>query len=71
MSSTRINPLAFLSDELNALRQKGTYFKLRVLDDEQAPVCHFDGRKSSISPPTTISASPPPQAAPGRSRRHA
>jgi glycine C-acetyltransferase len=45
MSTTRINPLSFLSDELNVLKQKGTYFKLRVLDDEQAPVCHFDGRK--------------------------
>jgi glycine C-acetyltransferase len=45
MTSTRINPLSFLSDELNALKQKGTYFKLRVLDDEQAAVCHFDGRK--------------------------
>jgi glycine C-acetyltransferase len=45
MTATRINPLSFLSDELNALKQKGTYFKLRVLDDEQAPVCHFDGRK--------------------------
>ncbi|MGA3128515.1 MAG: glycine C-acetyltransferase [Candidatus Korobacteraceae bacterium] len=45
MTATRINPLAFLSDEMNALKQKGTYFKLRVLDDEQAPVCHFDGRK--------------------------
>ncbi len=45
MSATRIDPLAFLSDELNALKQKGTYFKLRVLDDEQAAVCHFDGRK--------------------------
>jgi len=45
MSGTRIDPLAFLSDELNALKQKGTYFKLRVLDDEQAAVCHFDGRK--------------------------
>ena len=42
---TRINPLSFLTDELNTLKQKGTYFKLRVLDDEQAPVCHFDGRK--------------------------
>jgi len=41
----RINPLAFLSDELNTLKEQGTYFKLRVLDDEQAPVCHFDGRK--------------------------
>lgn len=45
MATTRTNPLAFLSDELNALKQKGTYFKLRVLDDEQAAVCHFDGRK--------------------------
>jgi glycine C-acetyltransferase len=45
MTASRINPLSFLSDELNALKQKGTYFKLRVLDDEQAPVCHFDGRK--------------------------
>ena len=45
MTTTRINPLSFLSDELNVLKQKGTYFKLRVLDDEQAAVCHFDGRK--------------------------
>jgi glycine C-acetyltransferase len=45
MTTTRTNPLSFLSDELNALKQKGTYFKLRVLDDEQAAVCHFDGRK--------------------------
>jgi glycine C-acetyltransferase len=45
MSTIRTNPLAFLSDELTALKQKGTYFKLRVLEDEQAPVCHFDGRK--------------------------
>ncbi len=41
----RANPLSYLTDELNALRQKGTYFKLRVLDDEQAAVCTFDGRK--------------------------
>jgi glycine C-acetyltransferase len=45
MTTTRTNPLSFLSDELNALKQKGTYFKLRVLDDEQGAVCHFDGRK--------------------------
>ena len=45
MTAARTNPLAFLSDELNALKQKGTYFKLRVLEDEQAPVCHFDGRQ--------------------------
>jgi len=44
-AATRTNPLSFLSDELNTLKQKGTYFKLRVLDDEQAPVCHFDGKQ--------------------------
>src|SRR5512143_2094781 len=44
-TSTRIDPLAFLTDELNTLKQKGTYFRLRVLDDEQAAVCTFDGKK--------------------------
>jgi glycine C-acetyltransferase len=44
-SITRTDPLSFLSDELNALKQKGTYFRLRVLDDEQDAVCHFDGKK--------------------------
>jgi glycine C-acetyltransferase len=27
------------------LRAQGTYFRLRVLDDQQAPVCHYDGRE--------------------------
>ncbi len=44
-TSTRIDPLAFLTDELNALKQKGTHFKLRVLQDEQAAVCTFDGKR--------------------------
>jgi glycine C-acetyltransferase len=44
-TSTRIDPLAFLTDELNTLKQKGTYFRLRVLEDEQASVCTFDGKK--------------------------
>ena len=26
-------------------RAKGTHFKLRVLDDQQAPVCHYDGKE--------------------------
>ena len=42
---TRTDPLSFLGDSLNELKQKGTYFKLRVLDDEQAPECTFDGKK--------------------------
>jgi glycine C-acetyltransferase len=42
---TRTNPLAYLSDELSQLKHKGTYFRLRVLEDEQAPVCTFDGKR--------------------------
>jgi len=30
---------------LDDLRERGTYFKLRVLDDEQGPLCHYDGRE--------------------------
>jgi glycine C-acetyltransferase len=41
---TRTNPLSFLTDQLNDLKQKGTHFRLRVLQDEQAPVCTFDGK---------------------------
>jgi glycine C-acetyltransferase len=42
---TRTNPLSYLSDQLNDLKAKGTHFRLRVLEDEQAPVCTFDGKK--------------------------
>jgi glycine C-acetyltransferase len=37
--------LAHLTAQLDELKAKGTYFKLRVLDDEQGPVCHYDGRE--------------------------
>src|SRR6202012_1823560 len=37
--------LAHLTNQLNELLERGTYFRLRVLDDEQAPVCHYDGRR--------------------------
>jgi glycine C-acetyltransferase len=43
--TTRVDPLFYLTDPLNELKTKGTYFHLRVLDDEQAPVCTFDGKK--------------------------
>src|SRR3984885_5009404 len=36
--------LAHLTAQLDELRQRGTFFKLRVLDDEQAPVCTYDGK---------------------------
>src|SRR5450432_4165105 len=44
-TATRANPLSYLTDQLNELKAKGTHFKLRVLDDEQAPVCTFDGKR--------------------------
>src|SRR5256885_1024298 len=37
--------LAYLTDQLDELKRKGTYFRLRVLEDEQAPVCTFDGKR--------------------------
>jgi glycine C-acetyltransferase len=30
---------------MDDLKARGTYFKLRILDDEQGPVCHYDGRE--------------------------
>src|SRR5881275_207792 len=46
MATTSTRPqLSYLGDALSDLKQKGTYFKLRVLEDEQAPECTFDGKK--------------------------
>src|SRR5216110_2976456 len=44
-ATTRTNPLSYLTDQLNDLKAKGTHFHLRVLEDEQAPVCTYDGKK--------------------------
>ncbi len=44
-TSSKRPQLAHLSTQLETLRIQGTYFKLRVLDDAQAPVCHYDGRE--------------------------
>ena len=44
-TATRTNPLSYLTDQLDDLKKKGTHFKLRVLEDEQAPVCTFDGKR--------------------------
>ena len=44
-TATRTNPLSYLGDQLNELITKCTHFRLRVLEDEQAPVCTFDGKK--------------------------
>ena len=48
MASTTLAPrpqLAHLTAVMDDLKTRGTYFKLRVLDDEQGPVCHYDGRE--------------------------
>jgi glycine C-acetyltransferase len=44
-AASRANPLSYLSRQLNELKAKGTHFRLRVLEDAQAPVCTFDGKK--------------------------
>jgi glycine C-acetyltransferase len=46
MSETVPRPqLAHLTAVLDDLRARGTYFKLRILDDQQGPVCHYDGKQ--------------------------
>jgi glycine C-acetyltransferase len=46
MTETATRPqLAYLTTVLDELKAKGTHFKLRVLEDQQAPVCHYDGRE--------------------------
>ncbi|MFZ0662072.1 MAG: glycine C-acetyltransferase [Acidobacteriaceae bacterium] len=37
--------LQHLTAQLNELKARGTHFRLRVLDDMQAPVCTYDGKK--------------------------
>jgi glycine C-acetyltransferase len=44
-TTTRTNPLSYLTDQMNDLKAKGTHFRLRVLEDEQEAVCTFDGKK--------------------------
>src|SRR5215472_15036253 len=37
--------LSYLTDQMNELRQKGTHFALRVLEEPQMPECTFDGKR--------------------------
>jgi glycine C-acetyltransferase len=37
--------LAHLTAQLDDLKQRGTFFKLRVLEDEQGPICTYDGKQ--------------------------
>ncbi|HEU4416440.1 MAG TPA: glycine C-acetyltransferase [Candidatus Angelobacter sp.] len=46
MPTTSTRPqLSYLADQMNELRQKGTHFALRVLEEPQAPECVFDGKR--------------------------
>ncbi len=44
MSTTRIDPLGYLTSEIDALKAQGVYRHLRVLEDEQRAHTTFDGR---------------------------
>src|ERR1700687_3931815 len=44
MTITTQNPLSYLHDQLADLDAKGLHFRLRVLEGEQNPASHFDGR---------------------------
>jgi glycine C-acetyltransferase len=41
---TSANPLSYLHDQIEDLKAKGLHFRLRVLEGEQKPVAHFDGK---------------------------
>src|SRR5579875_3731320 len=45
MTAAKRSQLSHLTAQLDDLRQRGTYFRLRVLEDEQGPVCTYDGRR--------------------------
>ena len=42
---TATNPLSYLSEQLEAWRQAGTYQRLRVLESPCEPVSRVDGRE--------------------------
>src|SRR3989449_557888 len=41
----RLDPLAYLSSELAALKEQGLFRRLRILEDEQKPTTTFDHRQ--------------------------
>ena len=45
MTATILNPLSYLHDQLAELDAKGLHFRLRVLEGEQKPIAHFDGKE--------------------------
>jgi len=46
MPTTASRPqLSYLTDQMNELKQRGTHFKLRVLEEPQMPECTVDGKR--------------------------
>ena len=45
MTATRPNPLAYLDDELAALRERHLYRPLRVMSSAQGPIASIDDRR--------------------------
>ena len=45
MTTATRNPLSYLHDQLEELKSKGLYYRLRVLEGEQKPIATFDGRE--------------------------
>lgn len=41
----RVNPLAYLSEQIDQFKSEGTYFRLRELQSACEPVCRVDGRE--------------------------
>jgi 7-keto-8-aminopelargonate synthetase-like enzyme len=44
-TAARPNPLAFLDEELDALRERNLYRPLRVMSSAQGPVVSIDDRR--------------------------
>src|ERR1700676_2706196 len=44
MTNSNQNPLSYLHDQLAEMESKGLDFRLRVLEGEQKPLTHFDGK---------------------------
>jgi len=45
MTTATRNPLSYLHEQLEELKSKGLYYRLRVLEGEQKPIATFDGRE--------------------------
>jgi glycine C-acetyltransferase len=45
MTTATRNPLSYLHEQLEELKSKGLYHRLRVLEGEQKPIATFDGRE--------------------------